>query len=408
MNIEPSDRTRDLQQRLLAFMDERVYPAEEPYAQELLAAGNPHHQPTVMEELKAEARERGLWNLFHPHADVHPSVPGLSNVEYAPLAEIMGRSRLTPEACNCNAPDTGNMEVLTLFGNPEQQERWLVPLLEGRIRSAFAMTEPAVASSDATNIETRIRRDGDEYVIDGRKWWTTGALHPHLRFFILMGKTDPTADRHRQQSMVLVPADTPGVQVLRSLPVFGYQHQEGHGEVLFEDVRVPVENVMSAEGDGFRIAQARLGPGRIHHAMRTIGLAERALELMCSRAQQRVTFGKPVSSRANVQDWIADARIEIEMIRLLTMKAAWLMDTVGNQEARTEIAAIKVAAPAVAQRVVDHAIQIHGGGGMSDDFPLAEMYAHARTMRMVDGPDEVHRMTIARAELAKHPAPDAS
>ncbi|WP_370695435.1 acyl-CoA dehydrogenase family protein [Patulibacter sp.] len=389
-------------------MDDRVLPAEPVYEAQLRAAGDPHHQPAVMEQLKEEARDRGLWNLFHPHADVHPSVPGLSNVEYAPLAEIMGRSRIAPEACNCNAPDTGNMEVLTLFGTPEQRERWLDPLLEGSIRSAFAMTEPAVASSDATNIETRIRRDGDEYVIDGRKWWTTGALHPNLRVFIVMGETDPDAGRHRRQSMVLVPADTPGVRVLRSLPVFGYQHQEGHGEVLFEDVRVPVDHVVAEEGDGFRIAQARLGPGRIHHAMRTIGLAERALELLCLRAQQRVTFGRPVSSRANVQDWIADARIDIEMIRLLTMKTAWLMDTVGNQHARTEIAAIKVAAPAVAQRVVDAAIQVHGGAGVSDDFPLAEMYAHARTMRMVDGPDEVHRMTIARAELARHPLPDAA
>lgn len=402
MNIEPTSRTRELQERLTAFMDERVYPAEAVHAEQVRASGDPHLHAPIMEELKAEARERGLWNLFHPHAGVHPSVPGLTNVEYAPLAEIMGRSRLAPEATNCNAPDTGNMETLTLFATDEQKEAYLEPLLEGTARSAFAMTEPDVASSDATNIATRIERDGDEYVINGRKWWTTGALHPNLSVFIVMGKTDPDADPHRQQSMVLVPAGTPGVTVLRNLPVFGYDHTEGHGEVLFEDVRVPVANVLGEEGGGFAIAQARLGPGRIHHAMRTVGLAERALELLCRRALDRVAFGKPLSSRANVQDWIADARIEIEMIRLLTMKAAWLMDTVGNKQAKTEIAAIKVAAPAVAQRIVDNAIQIYGAAGFSDDFPLAEMYAHARTMRMVDGPDEVHRMQLARQELKKY------
>jgi acyl-CoA dehydrogenase len=404
MNIEPTSRTRELQERLTAFMDERIYPAEAVHAEQVRASGDPHLHAPIVEELKAEARERGLWNLFHPHPGVHPSVPGLSNVEYAPLAEIMGRSRLAPEACNCNAPDTGNMETLTLFATDEQRAAYLDPLLDGTIRSAFAMTEPDVASSDATNIATRIERDGDEYVINGRKWWTTGALHPNLRVFIVMGKTDPDADPHRQQSMVLVPADTPGVTVLRNLPVFGYDHTEGHGEVLFDNVRVPVTNILGEEGGGFAIAQARLGPGRIHHAMRTVGLAERALELMCRRATSRVAFGKPIASRANVQDWIADARIEIEMIRLLTMKAAWLMDTVGNKQARTEIAAIKVAAPAVAQRIVDHAIQVHGAGGFSDDFPLAEMYAHARTMRMVDGPDEVHRMQLARQELKKYRA----
>ncbi|MCK9250378.1 MAG: acyl-CoA dehydrogenase family protein [Solirubrobacteraceae bacterium] len=408
MNIEQSERSQDLQQRLQAFMDEHVLPAEAVHAEQLRAAGDPHHHAPVMEELKAEARRRGLWNLFHPHADIHPSVPGLSNVEYAPLAEIMGRSFLAPEATNCNAPDTGNMEVLTLFGTPEQQERWLHPLLEGEIRSAFAMTEPDVASSDATNISTRIERDGDAYVINGRKWWTTNALHPNLRCFILMGKTDPDADRHRQQSMILVPLDTPGVTVLRNLPVFGFDHTEGHGEVLFENVRVPATNLIAGEGEGFAIAQARLGPGRIHHAMRTIGLAERALELLCVRAQRRTPFGKPIAARANVQDWIADARIEIEMIRLLTMKAAWLMDTVGNKRARTEIAAIKVAAPRVAQEIVDRAMQVHGAGGFTEDFPLAHMYAHARTMRMVDGPDEVHRMQIARDELRRHPVPDAA
>ncbi|MBF6618856.1 MAG: acyl-CoA dehydrogenase family protein [Patulibacter sp.] len=404
MNIEPTSRSLELQERLSAFMDERVHPAEAVHAEQLRDSGDPHRHAPIMEELKAEARERGLWNLFHPHADAHPSVLGLSNVEYAPLAEILGRSRLAPEATNCNAPDSGNMETLSMFATDEQKERFLEPLLTGETRSAFAMTEPAVASSDATNVEMRIERDGDEYLINGRKWWTTGALHPNLDVFIVMGKTDPHADRHRQQSMVLVPADTPGVRVLRNLPVFGYEHTEGHGEVLFENVRVPVSNILGEQGGGFAIAQARLGPGRIHHAMRTIGLAERALELLCRRATERVAFGKPLAARANVQDWIANARIEIEMIRLLTMKAAWLMDTVGNKQAKTEIAAIKVAAPAVAQRIVDNAIQVHGAAGFSDDFPLAEMYAHVRTMRMVDGPDEVHRMQLARQELAPYRA----
>lgn len=402
MNIEPTERAQDLRERLSAFMSECVYPAESVHAEQIRDAGDPHHHPPVMEELKAEARKRGLWNLFHPHPGIHPSVPGLSNVEYAPLAELSGRSPIAPEALNCNAPDTGNMEVLTLFGTDQQRARWLQPLLEGTIRSAFAMTEPTVASSDATNIETRIDRDGDHYVINGRKWWTTGALHPNLGVFIVLGKTDPTADRHRQQSMVLVPADTPGVRVIRDLTVFGYAHPEGHGEVEFTDVRVPADHLIADKGDGFLIGQARLGPGRIHHAMRTIGLAERALELLCRRALGRTTFGAPVSSRANVQDWIADARIQIEMSRLLTMKTAWLMDTAGNKAARNEIAAIKVAVPAAAQLIVDRAIQVHGGGGFTDDFPLAAMYAHVRTMRMVDGPDEVHRMTLARSELRRH------
>jgi acyl-CoA dehydrogenase len=349
-----------------------------------------------MEELKEEARRRGLWNLFHPDPD---HGPGLTNVEYAPLAELTGRSPIGPEAVNCNAPDTGNMEVLTQFGTPEQQDRWLRPLLDGEIRSAFAMTEPDVASSDATNVQLRIERDGDEYVLNGRKWWTTGALRDRCRIFIVMGKTDPDGPPHRQQSMILVPRDTPGLTVLRNLPVFGYIEQEGHGELLLEDVRVPVENLIAGEGDGFLISQARLGPGRIHHCMRTIGAAERALELMCTRAAERVTFGAPVASRANVQDWIAESRIEIEMIRLLTLKTAWLMDTVGNRHARTEIAAIKVAAPQVALRVIDRAIQVHGGAGVSNDVPLAFMYAHVRSLRLADGPDEVHKMTIARREL---------
>jgi len=401
MDFEHTDRCQALRERLLSFMDERIYPAESVYHEQIATSGDPHHPPAVMEELKAEARERGLWNLFHPNPDWGA---GLINGEYAPLAEIMGRSHVAPEACNCAAPDTGNMEVLTLFGTPEQQDRWLRPLLDGEIRSAFAMTEPAVASSDATNIELRIERDGEEYVLNGRKWWTSGAMRDRCRILIVMGKTDPDGPRYRQQSMVLVPPDTPGVTVVRNLPVFGYVDQEGHAEVTFEDVRVPTGNLIGNEGDGFLISQARLGPGRIHHCMRTIGAAERALELMCARARTRVTFGQPVSERANVQDWIAESRIEIEMVRLLTLKAAWLMDTVGNKHARMEIAAIKIAAPDVALRVVDRAIQVHGGAGVSDDFPLASLYAHLRTLRLADGPDEIHKRTIAREELRRYSA----
>jgi acyl-CoA dehydrogenase len=398
MDFEPTPRARKLQERLAAFMAERVLPAEAIYARQLREADDPHAQPRVMEELKAQARAEGLWNLFHPDPEWGP---GLSNLEYAPLAELTGHSPIGPEAVNCNAPDTGNMEVLTQFGTPAQRERWLVPLLAGEIRSAFAMTEPDVASSDATNISLRIERDGDELVLNGRKWWATGALHPHNRVFLVMGKTNPDAPRHRQQSIVLVPRDTPGLTVVRGLPVFGYDDQEGHGELRFEGVRVPAENLVAGEGDGFMIGQARLGPGRIHHCMRTVGAAERALELLCRRARERVTFGQPVAARANVQDWIAEARIDIEMLRLLALKTAWLMDTVGNRQARTEIAAIKVAAPSVALRIIDRAIQVHGGAGVSDDFPLAAMYAHIRTLRLADGPDEVHKMTIARRELAR-------
>jgi acyl-CoA dehydrogenase len=396
MEFALTDRCTDFQERLAAFMDEHVYPAEALYEEQLREAGDPHAQPPIMEALKAEARDRGLWNMFHPDPRFGA---GLSNTEYAPLAEILGRSAIASEACNCSAPDTGNMEVLSLFGTADQQERWLRPLLDGEIRSAFAMTEPDVASSDATNIQLRIERDGDDYVLNGRKWWISGALHPHCRILIVMGKTDPDRPTHQQQSMVLVPLDTPGVTILRGLPVFGYQDQEGHAELLLEEVRVPTENLIAGEGEGFLISQARLGPGRIHHCMRAIGAAERALEFMCSRALERVTFGQPVAARANVQDWIAESRIEIEMVRLLTMKTAWLMDTVGNKHARTEIAAIKVAAPNVALKVIDRAIQVHGGGGVSDDFPLASMYAHMRTLRLADGPDEVHKMTIARREL---------
>jgi acyl-CoA dehydrogenase len=402
-----SDRCQELRERLLAFMDEHVYPAEPVYHEQLLASGDPHSHPPVIEELKERARDLGLWNLFLPEPTEHVDVPGLSNAEYAPLAEIMGRSHIAPEACNCAAPDTGNMEVLNVFGTPEQKERWLVPLLDGEIRSAFAMTEPAVASSDATNIELRIDRDGDEYVLNGRKWWISGALRERCKILIVMGKTDPNAPTFKQQSMILVPRETPGVTIVRNLPVFGYIDQEGHAEITFEDVRVPASNMISEEGHGFLIAQARLGPGRIHHCMRTIGAAERALELMCARASERVTFGQPLAERANVQDWIAESRIEIDMARLLTLKAAWLMDNVGNKQARTEIAAIKVAAPNVALKVIDRAIQVHGGGGVSDDFPLASMYAHLRTLRLADGPDEVHKRSIARTELRKVTAPDA-
>jgi acyl-CoA dehydrogenase len=404
MDFAPSDRCKDFSERLTAFMDERVFPAEAVYAQQLADAGTPHAQPAVMEELKEEARSRGLWNMFLPDPD---HGPGLSNLDYAPLAEILGRSGIASEACNCSAPDTGNMEVLAQFGTDDQKDRWLQPLLDGEIRSSFAMTEPAVASSDATNIELSIDRDGDDYVLNGRKWWITGAMHPNCRIMIVMGKTNPDGPPRGQQSQVLVPLDTPGVTVVRALPVFGYVDQEGHVELTFEDVRVPVENMISGEGDGFMIAQARLGPGRIHHCMRAIGAAERALELMCKRALERSTFGAPVASRANVQDWIAESRIEIDMARLLTLKTAWLMDTVGNRHARTEIASIKVAAPQVALKVIDRAIQVHGGGGVSGDFPLAAMYAHMRTLRLADGPDEVHKMTIARRELRSHAASDA-
>ncbi|MCW3001187.1 MAG: acyl-CoA dehydrogenase [Conexibacter sp.] len=399
MNFELTDRCKEYQERVQAFMDEHIYPAEAVYEQQMRDSGDPHHQPAILEQLKDEARRRGLWNLFHPH---EAWGPGLTNAEYAPLAEIMGRSaHLAPEAMNCSAPDTGNMEVLTLFGTEEHKDRWLRPLLDGEIRSAFAMTEPAVASSDATNIETRIEREGDEYVINGRKWWTSNALHQNCRVLIVMGKTNADGPRHQQQSMLVVPIDTPGVTIVRGLPVFGYQDREGHAEVLFEDVRVPTTALLAGEGEGFMISQARLGPGRIHHCMRSIGMAERALELMCRRAQQRVTFGKPVAENANIQDWIAESRIELEMIRLLTMKTAWLMDTVGNRHARVEIAAIKVAAPQVALKVIDRAIQVHGGGGVSDDFPLAAMYAHQRTLRLADGPDEVHKRTIAQRELRR-------
>jgi acyl-CoA dehydrogenase len=407
MDFAPSDRARDYLGRMQDFMDEAVYPAEPVYAAqraELVSAGSPHTLPKVVEDLKADARSRGLWNLFLPQS-TEPA-HGLTVLEYAPIAELAGRSvEIAPEAINCSAPDTGNMELLHMFGTEEQKERWLDPLLEGRIRSAFGMTEPEVASSDATNIETSIRRDGDEFVINGRKWWTTGANDPRCEVMIVMGKTDPSADVHHQQSMVLVPVDTPGVVIERSLPVFGYHDQHGHGDVRLTDVRVPTANLLGAEGSGFALAQARLGPGRIHHCMRVIGMAERALDLMTERAISRVAFGKPLARQGVVQQQIAESRLSIEQARLLTLKAAWMIDEVGAKGARAEIAAIKVAAPRAALEVIDRAIQVFGGAGVSDDTPLAAMYAAARTLRIADGPDEVHLRDIARVELKKHLAP---
>ena len=403
MDLGPSVRAQEYLAKLAQFMDEHVYPAEPVYAaqrRELAAEGNLHHLPAVVEELKVIARSQGLWNLFLP--DCSDPEHGLSVLDYAHLAEITGRSiEIAPEALNCSAPDTGNMEVLHMFGTGEQQQRWLQPLLDGRIRSGFAMTEPDVASSDATNISTRIERDGDEYVINGRKWWTTGALDPRCEVLIVMGKTDPEADTHRQQSMVLVPMDTPGVIVHRSLPVFGYHDQHGHGEIEFDSVRVPASNLIGEEGAGFAIAQARLGPGRIHHCMRMIGLAERALDMMVDRAKERVAFGGPLADQGVIRESIALSRIEIEQARLLTLKAAAMIDEVGAKGARTEIAAIKVVAPRVACDVIDRAIQVHGGAGVSDDTPLAAMYAGARSLRLADGPDEVHLRDIARVELRR-------
>jgi acyl-CoA dehydrogenase len=398
VDFEPSAKAKDYLERLEAFVHEQVLPAEAEYEEYRRAAGRDDHTvPPVVEKLKVEARSRGLWNLFLP------DVSGLSNLDYASLAEVTGWSaHIAPEAINCDAPNTGNMEVLHMFGTAEQKSQWLQPLLEGQIRSAFAMTEPEVASSDATNISTRIQRDGSDYVINGRKWWTTGINDPRCRVMIVMGKTDVEESVHRQQSMILVPVDTPGVEVVRALPVFGYQDQHGHGEVRFTDVRVPASNLIANEGDGFMIAQARLGPGRIHHCMRSIGVAERALKLMCERAASRVAFGKELARQGVVQEQIAESRMEIEQARLLTLKTAWLIDKVGARGARSEIAAIKVIAPRVALRVLDRAIQVHGGGGVSDDFPLARMWAGMRTLRLADGPDEVHVRTVARQELGKY------
>ncbi|GAB3678406.1 acyl-CoA dehydrogenase family protein [Angustibacter aerolatus] len=412
MDFTHDERTLDLVGRLEAFMTEAVLPAEPVFAEQAQAArdrGEPWTRPPVLRQLQAEARGRGLWNLFLPDApDGTRHGAGLTNVQYAPLAEVMGRSpHIAPEACNCNAPDTGNMEVLAQFGTPEQQQRWLGPLLDGRIRSAFCMTEPDVASSDATNIRTRIRRDGDDVVVSGRKWWSTGAMDPAAELLVVMGQSadpdDEHVDRHRRQSMVLVPRDTPGVTIVRGLTAFGYDdaHHGGHAEVTFDDVRVPASNLLVGEGEGFAIAQARLGPGRVHHCMRLIGIAERALELMCRRASQRVAFGKPLAAQGVVQAQVASARIAIEQARLLVLKAAWLMDTAGNRAAHTEIQAIKVLVPSVVQQIVDDAIQVHGGAGVSADTPLAELWVAARTLRLADGPDEVHRASLARRELRR-------
>jgi len=399
-DLSISPHAAELRERLLDFMTTWVLPSEETYQRQRAELDDPHGHPQILLDLKREARELGLWNLFLPHKTQWTD--GLSNLDYAYLAEIMGRSPIASEVCNCSAPDTGNMEILTMFGTPEQQERWLEPLLDGRIRSAFAMTEPGVASSDATNIECRIEEDGDSYVINGRKWWISGSADKRCKILIVMGKTDPDASRHRQQSMILVPIDTPGVTVVRNLRVYGYVDREGHCEITFDNVRVPKSNILGGPGEGFAIAQARLGPGRIHHCMRTIGVAERALEQMCRRADDRVTFGEPVSSRSAVQDWIADSRIRIDQARLYTLYAASLMDREGNQAAATEIAGIKVAVPEMALQVIDRAVQVHGGGGVGDDFGLAEMWAHVRILRLADGPDEVHRRTVARRELAGH------
>ena len=398
VDFDHSAKAQDYIGRMQDFLDTRILPAEAEYEAYRREKGRDDHTlPPVVEELKVEARARGLWNLFLP------DVSGLTNVEYAAVAEITGwASHIAPEAINCDAPNTGNMEVLHMFGTAEQKSQWLEPLMEGQIRSAFAMTEPDVASSDATNISTSIVRDGDEYVINGRKWWTTGINDPRCKIMILMGKTDPNESVHRQQSMILVPVDTPGVEVVRALPVFGYSDQHGHGEVRFHDVRVPATNLIANEGDGFMIAQARLGPGRIHHCMRAIGAAERALKLMCERAVARTAFGKPLAAQGVVREQIAESRMEIDQARLMVLKTADMIDKVGAKGARSEIAAIKVIAPRVALNVVDRAIQVHGGGGVSDDFPLARMYAGLRTLRIADGPDEVHVRTVARQELGKY------
>jgi acyl-CoA dehydrogenase len=403
MDFSFSPRTQELQGKLNGFMERHVYPAEAEVEAELdenTRGGRRWTPLRTIEGLKSKARAEGLWNLFLPESEYGA---GLTNQEYAPLAEIMGAVPWSPEVFNCSAPDTGNMEVLVRYGAPEHKKRWLDPLLDGKIRSAFAMTEPAVASSDATNIESSIRRDGDDCVINGRKWWTSGAGDPRCAVYIFMGKTDPDAPRHSQQSMILVPSDAPGVKVLRPLQVYGYDDApHGHMEVLFENVRVPASNILLGEGRGFEIAQGRLGPGRIHHCMRLIGLAERSLGLMCRRASSRVAFGKPVAAQTVTQERIAEARCLIEQARLLTLKAAWMMDVAGNKAAKAEISMIKVVAPNMACQVIDWAIQVHGGGGVSEDFPLARFYANARTLRFADGPDEVHRNAIAKIELGRH------
>ncbi|MGG1573970.1 acyl-CoA dehydrogenase [Fictibacillus sp. NRS-1165] len=402
MNFSYSEKVKDLQKRITRFMEQYVYPNEALYEKQLNEQKNRWSAvPPIMEELKEKARKEGLWNLFLPESEYGA---GLTNQEYAPLCEIMGRSLIGPEIFNCSAPDTGNMEVLVRYGTEQQKEKWLTPLLEGSIRSCFSMTEPEIASSDATNIQARIERDGDDYVVNGRKWWSSGAGDPRCKIAIVMGKTNPGANRHEQQSMILVPLDTPGVKVERMLSVFGYDHApHGHGEITYENVRVPAENMIWDEGKGFAIAQGRLGPGRIHHCMRLIGAAERALEDLCKRVQKRTAFGKPIADQGVIREWIADSRIEIEQARLLTLKAAYKMDTVGNKEAKQEIAMIKVVAPSMALRVLDRAIQAFGGAGVSDDSTLAAQWANARTLRLADGPDEVHRAQLARLELKKYP-----
>jgi len=400
MDFDLSPKTERLKAQLLAFMEREIYPAEAVFERQLNEAPSRWQIPSVMEELKRKAKAEGMWNLFLPESELGA---GLNNLEYAPLCEIMGRSPIAPEAFNCSAPDTGNMETLVRYATPAQQEEWLKPLLAGEIRSSFAMTEPAVASSDATNIEARIERDGNRgYVINARKWWTSGAMDPRCKIFILMGKTDPNGPRHAQQSMILVPRDTPGVHVVRALTVFGYDDApHGHAEVEFKDVRVPAENILLGEGRGFEIAQGRLGPGRIHHCMRMIGLAERSLEAMVARVKSRVAFGRPLADQGVIREWIADSRMEIEQARLLTLKAAHMMDTVGNKTAQAEIAMIKVVAPKMLLAVIDRAIQAHGGAGVSQDFGLAYAWARSRIMRIVDGPDEVHKRAVARIELRK-------
>ena len=400
MDFAHDSRTVELIAVVQAFLDEEVYPAEPVLRAELAATPGVWSEPAVVQRLRVSARERGLWNLFLPGA----GGAGLSNLQYAPLAELSGRSiRLAPAAMNCAAPDTGNMELLAEFATEAQKAEWLEPLLAAEIRSSFCMTEPDVASSDATNIATSIVREGDEYVVTGRKWWSTGAMNPDAALLIIMGKTAPSAERHRQQSMILVPRNTPGVTVVRPLTVFGYDDREhgGHAEIVFDHVRVPLANLLGAEGAGFAMAQARLGPGRIHHCMRAIGMAERALELVRTRAASRVAFGRPLAEQGVVREWAADARVQLESLRLLVLKTAWLMDTVGNRAAMTEIQAIKIAVPTAVERILDHAIQLFGGAGVSDDTPLAEMFAAARTLRLADGPDEVHRMSLGRAELSR-------
>jgi len=394
MDFAYSEKVKGLRKQLNDFMQRFIYPNEQTYQEQIAASGNPHHHAEIVDELKVKARAEGLWNLFLPDEEYGA---GLTNLEYAPLAEIMGRVAWASEVFNCAAPDTGNMEILAQFGTEEQKKTWLEPLLNGEIRSAFAMTEPDVASSDATNIQFSIRREGDEYVLNGRKWWISGEAGERCKIFIAMGKTDPNnPDRYRQQSMVLVPRNTPGLTIKRNLPVMGYIDNESHCELLFENVRVPVSNLLGEEGGGFAIAQARLGPGRIHHCMRAIGSAAYALELMCQRATSRVAFGKPLAEQGVIQDWIAQSELEIEQARLLTLKAAWMIDTLGKKAAQKEIAMIKIVAPAMLTNVVDRAIQVFGGAGVSDDFPLASMWAHGRTLHLVDGPDEVHKRSLAR------------